>query len=697
MQDMEDMQDPYQFVEGQSSGGNLAANMDKAERDRIGQEVIANYNADRSTMADWLNGVTASIDMVDGKAGAKTYPFVGASNIRYPVILTAAMQFNARAYPTVVPSEDVVKAKTFGQDPTGQKAERADRVSKYMSWQLVYDAPDWERDTDRLTLQLPVVGDVFRKVSFDGDRALSRLIAPGKLIANDNCSSIDVAPRITEELPDMFPHEIDERVRDGRFIEIEYGLTAAEKESEQPPQQFLEQHARFDLDKDGYPEPYIVTVHRETTSVVRIVADFDHLTVDYETGMTGEFGLDGMPVARPTKIKKIARKSYFVHYQFLPSPKGKLFGLGLGRLLSDITAGINSAFNMIYDAGHYASLGGGFIGTRFRVKGAASRPFRPGEWRHVDADGADIRQSMVSMTYPGPDQTMFAVLGMLMDAAKEVSSTQDVLTGDANTANMQPTTLMAMIEQGLKVFTAAYKRLFLGLRKEYGLIAAINARHLGAAEYTAFHDAPDGQMFDPAQDFSAQGMDIAPVADPNATTKMQQMAKAQLLMDMAGKGMINPEAAAMRVLEAADIPERENLMPQPDPAAQQAQMMAAQMQMEQMRLGLMQAQADIELTLAKVEDARASAMKDMANIEQGEERTRLDAIKIMLEAGRDEAREAIERSRRGMEATPRHAETAIPAYPPDRSPAEAFVPQVSQRSANGADAGGFAAGGPPVL
>jgi hypothetical protein len=234
---------------------------------------------------------------------------------------------------------------------------------------------------------------------------------------------------------------------------------------------------------------------------------------------------------------------------------GGFHGTGLGLLLGDISDTVNSIINMMLDAGHMASLGGGFIGSEFRIKGGNTR-FEPGEWKLAETAGADIRSSVVPMTFPGPDATLFSLLGLLIDAGKEISSTKDIMTGDTGTKNMTATTTLALIEQGMMVFSAAYKRIFRSMKMEYRQLAKINATTLDAGRYNAFHDAmqagPEGQMsqaqLDPRVDYDLSNMDIQPVADPRSVTNMQEMAKAQLLGQMAGQGMIAPQVAARRML-----------------------------------------------------------------------------------------------------------------------------------------------------
>ena len=650
----EEIASPVGFVESVTAGENLAEMLPEDALKKIGREAVRDYKDDKSSMKGWLDRMKSGIDLAKLVKADKSYPFDKAANIKYPLVTTAAMQFNARAYPAIVPSDTPVKCKTYGADPDGAKQDRADRVGSYMSWQVLSEIEEWDQDTDRLLLQLPVVGDMFRKVWFNGERAETRLVEPGKLIVNAASKSLAAAPRVSEEFS-LYPYEVQERERGGMFAVIEYDN---EDEDDQKPLEFIEQHCRLDLDDDGYPEPYVVTVYPDREKVVRIVADFTAGDVIYETQpevqraiVQTDMGMVEVPqVAQvPIGIKKIKRNSYFVHYQFLPGFDDGLFGIGLGMILGDISEGINSTFNMLLDSGHYASLGGGFIGSDFRIKGGAQR-MRPGEWRQVSAKGGDIKNAMVPATFPGPDATLFQMLGLLIEMGKEVASVKDVMTGETAT-NMQPTTVMALIEQGLKVFTASYKRIYRGLKREFATIARINAETLDPEKYQAFHDMP----VDPREDFALAGMDVEPVADPQSVTKMQEMAKAQLLMDLAGQGLVNPQEAVRRILEAASIGEIEALAPEPDPVQAQMQAQIQDMQLQAAMADLAQKRADLEMTAAKIEAERVSAMKDLSDMEAQDKRLQLDALKAMLEGiGRDMDR-AIAGGRSGMAGAPGNA------------------------------------------
>lgn len=644
---------PEEFVAFVTQAQNLADEIDDRKLGEIARQVIEDHDMDKRSMSDWFDKMERGLKLAQLVKEDRTYPFDGAANVKYPLVTSAALQFNARAYPAIVPPDRIVKAKVWGSDQGGEKAARADRVSEFQSWQLAAQIEEWEEETDKLLVQLPIVGTMVRKWWFDPveGRPRCRLVDPGRFIVNDKVKSLRNAPRCGEEIP-LYPNEIESRIRAGEFVEFDYDQP---DDDEQAPQDFIEQHTLLDLDEDGLAEPYIVTVHKERETVVKIVADFrpNDVAVKREaqqvtTMMQVMDPQTGIAVNVPqiqtqevvTGITAIRRGSYFVSFEFMPGMDGGFHGTGLGLLLGDISETINSIINMLLDAGHYASLGGGFIGSEFRMKGGGQR-FRPGEWKTVQSNGGEIRNSLVPMTFPGPDGTLFQMLGMLIEAGREIASVKDVVTGEQPRQQQTATTTLALIEQGMMVFTAAYKRIYRSLTKEYALLARMNAETLDAQTYSAFHDemgagqqglngepGPQQQvMLDPAQDFDLSNMDIQPVADPRNVTKMQQSAKAQLVMQLSDMGLVDRGAALQRIAEAMDIESWEELLPQPDPMAQQMQMM----QLQSAQADMAEKAAKIELTMAQVEETRAKTVESLASAQSEQARTAIEASKVRLD------------------------------------------------------------------
>ncbi|GAG35291.1 unnamed protein product, partial [marine sediment metagenome] len=210
----------------------------------------------------------------------KSFPFEGAANIKYPTLTVAALQFHARAYPAIVPSRAVVKGKVVGYDPNGEKMERAERIGKHMTYQVLEEMTEWEDDMDRGLLVMPIVGIFFKKSYYDPHegRNISKAVWAQNLVMDYEAESLDRAPRKSEEF-ELYDQDIIERVRAGIWIEPDL-----EMQDEEKPELFIEQHTSLDLDEDGYKEPYVVTVHKDTATVVRITARYDEDAIFIKDG-----------------------------------------------------------------------------------------------------------------------------------------------------------------------------------------------------------------------------------------------------------------------------------------------------------------------------------------------------------------------------------------------------------------------------
>lgn len=534
----------------------------------VSSKVIDGYRLDDASRDDWKKRNEIGLKLATLESDGKDYPFPNASNVKAPLITTAALQFNSLAYPALVKGDRPLKCKVNGVDKDGQKAKRAERVAEHSSWQLMSDMPEWEPDTDRLTLIIAISGSIFRKRYYDPTlgRQCSRLVSAARFVYNYRARSVEDCPRISEELY-LYPYEIEERIRDGRFLEFEYGQATSEdgaETDEDSPHLFIEQHRLLDLDEDGYSEPYIVTVHVESQRVCRIVPNFD---------------ADSVRVTPGGKIAAIRKRDYYTKYVFFESPDGGAYGMGLGALMGSTTETINTLLNEIIDAGNLANTQGGFIAAQAGIRERSFR-FSKGEFKVVNTN-MPLSQAIMPMQFPGPSPVLFQVLGLMMQFARDISSSQDVMTGDAGGKNMQPTTVLALIEQGMKVFSAIFKRLHRDLSREYKQHARLNYEHLTPEAYNAFFDDAD-QQYDPKADYDLKTMDVSPVSDPSIATNMQKLAKAQLVREIAGapgsKSWINYPIVDLRALEAAEVPDYEAIMvppPKPDPK-QQAFMEAMQ-------------------------------------------------------------------------------------------------------------------------
>ena len=115
---------------------NIADELDKDLLRKIGSDCAEGYDNDLASRSQWEKDIEEYTKLAIQVREDKTYPWPKASNVKYPLLSTAAMQFTARAYPIIVPSDGkIVKCRVIGSDPQGMKAGRAQRIGEDMSVQ----------------------------------------------------------------------------------------------------------------------------------------------------------------------------------------------------------------------------------------------------------------------------------------------------------------------------------------------------------------------------------------------------------------------------------------------------------------------------------------------------------------------------------------------------------------------------------
>jgi len=478
--------------------GNIAELFNDSEEGKrklqeIGQLVLREYKLDDAARTDWRESAERALETAGQKKGEKkTYPFNGAADVRFPLLTTSSIQFAARAYPNIVRGDEVVQVKINGEDVDSAKADRSERVSAFCNDQIIYQCPEWENGTDQLLHQLPITGAGFRKVYWDATLRRPRFdYAPAlKVIIPIDAPSIEMSPRVTHVLDSIYPYDYEARVASGQWLKCEVQSNTADS---QKPILFLEQCRYIDLDEDGLSEPYIVTVHEATGAVVRIDPAFDEKDIKRAPP---EVDPQTEQVIRQGKILAVTRLLPWVDYCFLPDPQGGAYGIGFGKLLEEISDTINTLLNQMIDAGHWSNTNTGFVGAGLKVRGGTIS-LEPNVFKMLDGV-QNVQQAIQRLEFPGPSAVSFNLVDMLLGAAKDITAIKDVLAGDMpGGQHVAEGTVMALIEQGLQVFTSIYKRIYRSMRKEFELQCRLNQRYLDPADYQKFLDArpkPPPQM-----------------------------------------------------------------------------------------------------------------------------------------------------------------------------------------------------------
>lgn len=610
---------------------NLAIYLTDDELITMARVLKEGYASDKASRGEWEDNLEGYIKLANQVMESKTYPWNDASNVKYPLLTTASLQYNARAYPALVPAKNVVKGKTIGFDKQGLKSKAAIRVGKFMTYQVLHDMAGWEEDMDKLCMVLPLIGTSFKKTYYNTvtKNNVSELVLPQDLVVNYYAKSLEDATCKTH-IMNMYPNEITAFMAEGIYREIELhtsGLNekegdvtevtgvAAPVTDKSRPFDVLEMHCEYDLDGDGYNEPYIVTMLQERNEILRIVPRFKRNDVSY--------------LNNSSKVLRIAPIEYFTCYQFIPNPQSGIYGVGFGKLLGPLNESINTILNILLDSGHLATIQGGFIAKGTRIKGGDTQ-FRPGEWKMAQTTGESLKNNIVPLPVKEPSSVLFSLLGMLVQSAEKLSSTTDVMTGDLPGQNTKATVMMKAIENGSKVFTSIHKRMYRSLASEFKKLFLLNNEFLPYKTYfTALDTDVSYEVF--RQDFDITSIDVLPAADPNIATEEQRLGRVNALFEVL-QMIPNKQEAIRRYLEATDQPNIDVLM-QPPPAQPSLEEQQLQFEKERFQQEHQLAAYEAETERMRVE---TQAVRDdsatVLNVAKAEEIAQKPALEMMKEA-----------------------------------------------------------------
>lgn len=447
---------------------NILPLLKQEQIDDVARKVKLAFELDQQSNQERIRQLQQIVDLAMTIAEQKTFPWEGAANAIYPIIAQAAIEFGASCYPQLIQDGEVVKPRIIGDDNgkpvtingvpqinpqtnqpemqgVGAKLEMGKRVCQMMNYQFLEEMYWWENDIDKAVHALPVVGTLFRKICYDPLKKMNtvELIFPDKLIINNSARDIEEA--VITEIKHLYPQEIQQRIRSGLYIDYDFDEnvqtynTDIERATTLRPEmttvgnklrEFIEQRNWFDLDEDGFLEPYVVTIDKSKDIVVRMIPCFDE---------------DGIEYNDKKQIKNIKKNQDFIAWKFLPSPDGSFWGMGFGHLLFNLNNVINTSLNQMIDAGTLSNGTRGFIGKGANIKGGRLS-LAQSEWKIVDNFGASLKDNIVPLPAAEPSQTLFQLLGFLVDAGKSLSSLRDILTGD-NSGSISPLMYMGMTEQ----------------------------------------------------------------------------------------------------------------------------------------------------------------------------------------------------------------------------------------------------------
>jgi hypothetical protein len=483
----------------------------------------------------------------DAPGGAQ---FNGANKVVHPMLVEACVDFSARVMKEVFPPAGPVKSKILGRVER-EKLEKARRKSEFMNWQCTEQMPEFRGELEQLSTQLPLGGGQYLKGRFDRRlrRPVFEFVPIDDMLIPFAATNFYSAERRTHVLY-VTAEKYNARVRDGDYIEIPLAApqklefssasTANDKiEGRQQPAEnddglrtLFEVDTCFDVG-EGYG-PYLLTIDKESSLPVALYRNWDPEDEDLRQ-----------------------RLEWVVEFPFVPW-RGA-YPIGLTHMIGGLSGATTGALRALLDSAHLQNLP-----TLLKLKGGPTGQtlnLQPTEVCELEGSALvdDIRKLAMPLPFSGPSPTLFQLLGFLVDAGKGVVQTSFEKLSDAN-PNQPVGTTMALIEQGMVVFSSIHSRIHASMARVLKILHRINSAYMTEDDFKACRCGLEVRP----KDFDGD-MDVIPVSDPNIFSETQRFAQTQAVLQRAAAlpqlyDMRNVEEMFLRNMK---VPADEVLQPKP--------------------------------------------------------------------------------------------------------------------------------------
>lgn len=533
---------------------NLCEIIPGVELDKMAVDLVDLITRDKEARAkrdkQYEEGIRRT-GLGDDAPGGAT--FEGASRVVHPLMTEVCVDFASRSIKELCPPDGPVKSKIVG-DVTKDRVAKASRKADFLNWQLMVQSPGFRAELEQLLTQVPLGGAQYMKVTWDEARN-----RPGFLfIAIDDiylpyaATNFYSAQRKTH-VQYLTRLEFEERIRNGMYRDIDAvaPAMAPERSAADQANDKVEGREENSYNEDGLrtvfeiyvvsdieddpetdgPAPYIVSIDKTTNKVLSIYRNWD------EDDATQE------------------ELEWIVEFPFVPW-RGA-YPIGIIHMIGGLSAASTGALRALLDSA-FIQNSQSMLKLKGGSRGGQTLTIEPAQTLEIEGgiNVDDIRKLAMPLPYNPPSNTLFQLLGFVVDAAKGVvRTTMDDVSESQE--NVPVGTTLARIEQGMVVYSAIHGRLHNAIQRLLCVLHRLNAMYLDDAE----EKAESGSLLASRADFNGP-MDVVPVSDPNIFSEAQRFAQTQAV---AQRAQLKPELydarkVEERILETLKIPNPTDLL-----------------------------------------------------------------------------------------------------------------------------------------
>jgi hypothetical protein len=529
---------------------NLAEDMNNSDMMTISSQLLEFIERDKEARSlrdkQYEEGLRRTGLGDDAPGGAD---FQGASKVVHPMLTEACVDFSSRVIKEIFPAGGPVKEFIPGE-VTQAKRDKAQRKQKFMNWQLTQQMVEFRPELEQLTTQIPLGGAQYMKMVWDEqrNRPMSIFVPIDDVYLPYSATSFYTAERKTH-VQYLTRLEFEKRVGTGMYREIslvapqEPELTGPAKANnkiegkeqnsynEDGMRTVFEISCFLDFEDNFGLAPYLVTIDHTTKEVLAIFRNWDPDDEQQEELV------------------------HMIEWPFVPW-RGA-YPIGLPHMIGSLSAAATGSLRALLDSAHINNFPG-MLKLKGGSRGGQSDRIEPTQVTEIEGGVGvdDVRKIAMPVPFNPPNPVLYQLLGFVTEAARGVVRTTYEQLGNQN-PNVPVGTTLAMIEQGMTVFSAIHARLHYAMGMTLKVLHRLNSKHIDD-DYIM---RVTGEEMCKAKDFLGV-MDVIPVSDPNIFSDVQRSAQMQAVVQRAAAmpALYDQRAVEERFLEGMKIPDFKALM-----------------------------------------------------------------------------------------------------------------------------------------
>jgi hypothetical protein len=535
---------------------NIAEDMPSTEMMAVSSQLLEFIERDKEARSlrdkQYEEGLRRTGLGNDAPGGAN---FQGASKVVHPMLTEACIDFSSRVGKELLPANGPVKEHIPGTI-TQEKLEKAKRKQRFMNWQLSHQMTEFRPEMEQLFTQVPLGGAQYLKLIWDEqkNRPAALFIPIDDVYLPYSATSFYSAERKTH-VQYLTQMEFEKRVNGGMYRDInlvspqEPELTGPQKANnkiedreqtsynEDGLRTVFEIYCYLDFENNFGLAPYIVTIDQTTKEVLSIYRNWDPDDENQEELI------------------------HIVEFPFVPW-RGA-YPIGLPHMIGSLSAAATGSLRALLDSAHINNFPG-MLKLKGGSRGGQSDRIEPTQVTEIEGGVGvdDIRKIAMAVPFNPPNPVLYQLLGFVTEAARGVVRTTFEKLQDQN-PNQPVGTTLALMEQGMTVFSAIHARLHNSMQMVLKVLHRLNSKNL-TDEYI---EKVCGEEMCKAADFRGP-LDVIPVSDPNIFSEAQRFAQVQAVAQRASAmpAIYDQYKVEELILSQLKVPDYKSLLKkQPEP------------------------------------------------------------------------------------------------------------------------------------